>query len=1711
MRLTAALLAGLAMSSVGLADVTVTPQGSTSSRIESGERIYLYQRALPESQLGAQFRSPNSLLATIETEIDSPDTSLDTTTVVEMRSELTGDPTPFSCVPSTNTAPTPPTSNNALESAIYCTFNLSTQGDVTTYQYNFYLRENFRFDFETLIDRETVTYTVSFVGRNNNGPTGNEDTAEIILTIEDNDEGVPVITTAGDALTGLTITENPAVDTPVQTGASQDAIIAARPARDPEAGIRYGQGDDVTNIEFVGPATIRRINGTSFTSGPADDPNYPFTTECVNEQCSQVRIKVRNSTYLNGEVYSSIGATLRARDSNSETRLNRNADEATASAAGWSSGVEVTVTIISGIDDPPAFVENLQAAPATACLAPGANGYEVSLNEGDTVNLSLCALDLDREDSTLPVTYTIDGADAELFTVNPRDSTTGTTLFLSGGARPNFEDRSSYDLTVTAATTRTDGSPTRTSLPTRIIININDIDETPQIDDQNLTVPVDLAAGQSAGSPVIASSGDSEADNDNPLVFSFETGLAGVTPGFENVFEIDPATGDIRLQEDAILGDTNPWILGVRITDEDRGDSEVADTDTALVSLIYDTATIALESIWVAENDTSGVAVISVNVTGVLGTPLDLIINTEDDSATAGIDYVPLNNRRVTIPAGIYETQDRPATITVAIIDDDINDEGNETLNITATLPPTRTGVTFATGGEAAVLTIAEDDAPRATFTSDAVALEEGQEDSQDVLVTVQLDRTLADDLNINYRILDTSTATTTVEDMDYVLEGLEDGAGVLVIPGGQLMASVTIQVTGDTEIELDDTVLIGLEAGEGYVVGAVNQYQLTISDDDAPVATFIQPTAPDQLEGNSGALDLLVTVQLDKETPVPLTMNYSVLPETTATLDLDYELAGVVGRQGILRFAAGTSSQTLRIRVIGDEDVEIDDLLILRLENGSGYRVGEAGEYRLVIKDDDAVNIEFVDTQVTEVEGDVGDRRDITVLMRLARPTEAAITLNYEVLAETTATPNVDYILRGISRRRGSLEIGGGTDSASLNITILGDNDAEGDEVIILRLIDDTDYNLVEGLSEHTITIGDDDLAEVAFETAESTFVENDSDTATAVINVVLNRISTVPLTIGYRILVDTSTATMGSDYEAPDLVDGAGTLNVPASETEVEILIAVNGDVTSELNETIVFEIDSGTNYRVGDPGRHTLIITNDDPGSTLPERTMELETMELAVASSTLNLVLDSIRPRLSEYPGGFSSYPSTSYLNLAARLAAGLGSAYGNSATGNPMQAFSGLDWKMSLNRIVDIPAPRGIEVEDLSSGSGAAILWMRGGARGIEGDQQMNRGVFDYEGLSYALSLGADFKVSEALALGLAFSYLDSSLDYQLTGTVTGATDTNGTYDESGFMLNAYGSLQGDGNLRLWGVLGAGLSEIEDTRTANALQSIQGADAVTENADADTTTFLLALGGEYKIVSNQPTLPLELELRGSIHGAFRDTGSFTYSESLMTVPGTDYLLSELRAGIRAGISIPLGISGGHFHPYIGADGVFNIGDYHLDDTNAIDTIIGLTWQKDTWRLTMEANREFLRDNQILWGALFEARIIAKPGEEGFSMAINARRGSPGLSAYGNGSRGHNGDYSAFTTVHANPAPVDRKNANAWALGGEYAYGIRTALWGGGTLIQYLRIEPALTDNRYTIGMRFRARKPWYADIGFTHSLHTPFEQGSEILLNFHMRL
>ncbi len=538
---------------------------------------------------------------------------------------------------------------------------------------------------------------------------------------------------------------------------------------------------------------------------------------------------------------------------------------------------------------------------------------------------------------------------------------------------------------------------------------------------------------------------------------------------------------------------------------------------------------------------------------------------TANGSASDSSDYIS------TVGTLTFAAGENSKMISVPVLSDTAP-ESDENFYISLTSP---TNAVLGLDSYATV-TIANDDAelPSVTIsTTNYVA--EGDSGSSNADVTVYLSAPSSQDITVDYATANGSA----MDDSDYT-----PTTGTLTFAAGETSQTISVPVSGDATVEGDENFYISLTTPTHAVLGLDSYANVTISNDDVAPPNIAITTLNSVLEGNSGSSNADLMVTLSAPSSQDITVDYATT-NGSAMDDSDYSPA-----MGTLTFAAGETSQTISIPVLGDTSPESDENFYVALTAPTNALLGVDNTASVTIANDDAeLPSVSISTSNYFAEGDSGSS-NAEAWVYLSSASNQDITVDYATV-NGSATDDSDY-----TPTMGTLTFAAGETSQTISVPVLGDTTPESDENFYIALSSPTNA-LIGTDSYANVTIGNDDATPPTIAIGTANYVsEGDSGSSNAEVWVYLSSVSNQDITVDYATV-------NGSASDSSDYSSTAGTLTFAAGETGKMISVPVLGDTAPESDETFFIALSNPSNALLGIDSYAAVTITNDDVAAALP----------------------------------------------------------------------------------------------------------------------------------------------------------------------------------------------------------------------------------------------------------------------------------------------------------------------------------------------------------------------------------------------------------------------------------------------------------------------------------------------------------------------------
>ncbi|UPY36670.1 Calx-beta domain-containing protein [Sediminicoccus sp. KRV36] len=518
---------------------------------------------------------------------------------------------------------------------------------------------------------------------------------------------------------------------------------------------------------------------------------------------------------------------------------------------------------------------------------------------------------------------------------------------------------------------------------------------------------------------------------------------------------------------------------------------------------------------------------------------------TQAGTAAAGSDFTAASG---TLSFAAGETS---KTIAVTI-NGDMDVEADETLTL---LLGTATGATVADGS--GLGTIANDDVPPLLTVTDAQAIE-GDAGSRQMLFTVALSRAVTAPVSVTYATQgDTATAGN-----DFTAS-----SGTLSFAAGETSKTIAITINGDTDVEADESFTLLLGTATGATVADGSGLGTVINDDVAPMLTIADAQIA---EGQAGASQMLFTVTLSRAVNAPVSVSYAT-QAGTAIAGSDFAASS-----GTLDFAAGETSKTIAVAVLGDTAVEANESFNLLLGPATGATILDGAAQGTILNDDvaaasgDTVNFRVAESWSGGFIGEMTVVNDAIALDGWTVAFDAAITIKNLWNAQVVSHVGDHYVI-GNAAYNGNL---GPLGTATFGFDVAGT---------------DLPRNI-------TINGGAPAPAVPGLSIADASLTEGDAGAGLMNFTISLSAASASAVTLHYA--TADRTAAAGLDYQA-----ASGELTFAPGELSKVISVAVLGDVLRESTESFSLTLSAPIGASLLDASAIGTIRDNDAPAATLP----------------------------------------------------------------------------------------------------------------------------------------------------------------------------------------------------------------------------------------------------------------------------------------------------------------------------------------------------------------------------------------------------------------------------------------------------------------------------------------------------------------------------
>ena len=410
---------------------------------------------------------------------------------------------------------------------------------------------------------------------------------------------------------------------------------------------------------------------------------------------------------------------------------------------------------------------------------------------------------------------------------------------------------------------------------------------------------------------------------------------------------------------------------------------------------------------------------------------------TADGTAQQGSDYAAASGTLRFAPG------EASKTIPVPTVEDTV-EEQTEIFTVTLSNPG---GAAIQDGTASG--TITDDDGTVTALPllniSDATV-----EEGETAQFNVTLSRTSNQTIPVDYATAD----GTAQQGSDYTTM-----SGTLQFAPGEASKTIPVPTVEDTVEEQTETFTVTLSNPSGAAIqdGTASG---AITDDDGTVTALPLLNISDATVEEGGTAQFLIT--LSRTSTRTVTVDYATA-DGTAEAGSDYTAAA-----GTLQFAPGEASKTIPVPTVEDTVEEQTETFTVTLSNPGGTTIQNSTATGTITDDEPVTPLPTV--TITDTEVKEGDMAEFLVTLRPASDRTATVSFR---TVDGTAAAGFDY-----TSTMGTLRFEPGETSATIAVSTLTDEIADGAERFTLELSDPVRATVADGIGVGTIT--DDHTARI-------------------------------------------------------------------------------------------------------------------------------------------------------------------------------------------------------------------------------------------------------------------------------------------------------------------------------------------------------------------------------------------------------------------------------------------------------------------------------------------------------------------------------------------------------------------------------------------------------------------------------------------------------
>jgi hypothetical protein len=378
-----------------------------------------------------------------------------------------------------------------------------------------------------------------------------------------------------------------------------------------------------------------------------------------------------------------------------------------------------------------------------------------------------------------------------------------------------------------------------------------------------------------------------------------------------------------------------------------------------------------------------------------------------------------------------------------------------------------------------------------------------------------------------------------------------------------------------------------------GYTsYASLGQYTVSLAANPPPVASTVSIAASSAVkaEGSTGATPFTFTVTRAGPTTGVTTVNWAVSQAATSSAAADDFVGGGLPF-GSVSFAAGETTKTVTVEVVGDAVVEGDELFVVTLSGVTGGVLGTATAEGKIVNDDTALAIAA--TSAVKAEGNTGATPFSFVVTRTGSLTGTS-SANWSVSGGLPNPASADDFAGG-SLPSGTVAFAAGEASKTVTVYVVGDTTEEADESFVVALTEASGAAVGTGIAAALIA-NDDNPVPPAFSVTATNASRPEGNAASTAFTFTVTRSGDLGGTVRLNWAARGSGANPTSDDDFEGGVSPSGVLEFSPGEVAKVLTVSVAGDTVVESDEQFTVTL---SNPSVGSIATATAVgtVRNDD----------------------------------------------------------------------------------------------------------------------------------------------------------------------------------------------------------------------------------------------------------------------------------------------------------------------------------------------------------------------------------------------------------------------------------------------------------------------------------------------------------------------------------